>query len=133
MVKPIPARNPTPATCDHFTSAGKTREPQRHRNSARADNADRFADDQPGGNAQRQRVDQGIESKAGQRHTGIGEREYRHHAERDIGQKTVLQRLQGRAALRIRIGTAIATTTPASVACTPDFSTNTHNTTPTST
>ena len=116
----------------HVAPSGLRRQAARDGEPVDAEDADRLADEQPERDAERHRLQQCGEREAGERYAGIGEGEQRQHAERDPGMQALLElleseRLSGARALE-RYGEA--STTPASVACTPDFSTHTRCTTP---
>ena len=93
-----------------------------------AEDAERLADEQAERDAERHRLQQLGQRQPLQRHAGVGEGEQRQDAEGHPGMQALLQLLeQRRLALRpcSSAGWRCATTTPASVACTPDFSTHT--------
>ena len=120
------------AACASSRRAAARASPRRIAHARREHDADLLADEQPARDAEGDRVGKVAERMPANDDAGVGEGEQRHDAEGDPG--LAARARAGRsgaassAALALRSGMDSASTTPASVACTPDLSTQTQST-----
>ena len=107
-------------------AAGRDAEHDQQR--TRAEDADLLAEEQARRDAERQRRGEPRQRQAGERQAGVGEGEQRQDANADPRIQHMLQPIAAASpsVWRRRASAGCkASTTPASVACTPDFSTHT--------
>ena len=130
MVKPMPPSMATPKAAASVAPSGLPASLSRSPPASSPNTPSGLPRNSPSAMPMRDGAGELRQRQAGERHAGVGEGEQRQHDERHPGMQAVFQLLQQRpllAGLR-RSGIASATTTPASVACTPDFSTHTQRT-----